>query len=139
MRTITITYPIDILLCLLYTLILLPFIFIDINNVLRMILGIPFLLFIPGYLFLSCITPTQSITSELDSIHKIAISIGLSIALVAFDGIFLFYTPFGFHLVSIVSSLVILVFIFGVFALYRWKKTRPHKQIVLTFNTFSFK
>jgi uncharacterized membrane protein len=139
MRTITITNPIDILLCLLYSVIIIPFIFIDINNVIRMILGVPFLLFIPGYLFLLCITPNHSKPSEIDFIHKIGMSIGLSIALVALNGIFLFYTPFGFHLESIVSSLIILVILLGIIALYRWRKTRQQKQIIITFNTFSFK
>lgn len=135
MRTITIKYPVDILFCLLYSFLLIPLILIDINDILRMILGIPFLLFIPGYLFFLCISPNHSAKSEIDAIHKIGISIGLSIALVSLDGIMLFYTPLGFNLISIITSLVLIVIICGIVAIYRRKKIQQRqKQFILSFN-----
>ena len=139
MKTITIKYPIDIFFCLLYSILLVTIVLNDINNILRMILGIPFILFIPGYLFLLCISPNHSAKSEVDPIHKIGISIGLSIALVSLDGIMLFYTPFGFNLISIVSSLLIIVIVCGMLAIYRWRKLRQQKQFILSFNIPTFK
>jgi uncharacterized membrane protein len=129
MKTLTFRYPNDILFCLLYSLVLIPFIFLDINDILQMILGLPFLLFIPGYLFFLAVVPSHSAKSDIDAIHIIAISIGLSIALVSLDGILLFFTPLGFTLLSIVSSLELVVLICGIVALYR-KRKLPHQNQV---------
>lgn len=134
MKTLTSKYPIDILLCLLYSLILLPFILLEINSILQMILGLPFLLFIPGYLFFLAVVPSHSVKSEIDAIHILAISIGLSIALVSLDGILLFYTPLGFTLFSIVTSLLLVVFVCGLVSIYRRKKLPFHNQVSLSFS-----
>ena len=138
MKTITIKYPIDILFCLLYTILLIPLILFDINNILRMVVGLPFLLFIPGYLFLLSVAPNHSAKSEIDAIHKIAISIGLSIALASLDGILLFYTPLGFSLMSIISSLALIVIVCGIVAMYRRRKLQRQNQFVLSLNVPTF-
>jgi uncharacterized membrane protein len=138
MKTITIKYPIDILLCLLYSILLIFLILFDINDILRMVIGLPFLLFIPGYLFLLSIAPDKSAKSEIDAIHKIAISIGLSIALVSLDGILLFYTPLGFSLMSIIFSLVLIVIVCGIVAMYRRRKLPRQNQFVLSLNVPTF-
>lgn len=138
MKTITIRYPIDILLCLLYSLLLIPLIILDVHDILRMVLGIPFLLFIPGYVFISCFSSYKSSKSELDVLYKIALSIGLSIAIVSLDGLLLFYTPFGFTLLSILSSLLIIIIFCGIIALYRWRKARQQNQIVISLKLPSF-
>jgi uncharacterized membrane protein len=98
-----------------------------------MILGLPFLLFIPGYLLLLSIAPTYSTKSDFDVIHRIGISIGLSIALVSLDGILLFYTPTGFSLFTILLSLLLLVFLCGLVALYRRRKLPQQNRFVLCF------
>lgn len=132
MRTITINYPVDILFCFLYSFLLIPLILLDINDILQMVLGLPFLLFIPGYLFFLSIIPEHSAISKIDAVHKIGISIGLSMALVSLDGILLFYTPLGFTLTSIVSSLVLIVLVCGIVALYRRRKFNEQNRFVLS-------
>jgi uncharacterized membrane protein len=132
MSTITIKFPLDILLCLFYSFLLIPFIYLNINDILQMILALPFLIFIPGYLFLLFIAPSHLAKAEMDAIHKLAISIGLSIAIVSLDGIFLFYTPFGFHLNSIVASLLLIVTICGSVAIYRRKRLQQQNKYALT-------
>lgn len=139
MKTITIRYPLDLLICLLYALLVIPFIIFDVNDVLRIILGIPFLLFIPGYVFLLCFSSNFSLKKELDFIHTIALSIGLSIALVSLDGILLFYTPIGFSLLSILASLLLIILLCGSVALIRWRKLRQQKHITLTVTIPTFK
>jgi len=134
MKTITINYPLDIFLCLVYSLLLIPVILLDINDLLRMVLGLPFLLFIPGYLFLLSVAPNHSARSEIEAIHKIAISIGLSIALVSLDGILLFYSPLGFNLLSIVVSLFLIVLVCGLVAIYRRRKLQKQNQFALSLN-----
>jgi len=129
MKTVTIKFPLDIFICLLYSYLLIPFIFFNINDILRVLLGLPLLIFIPGYLFLLSIAPNHSEKAEMDSIHKLAFSIGLSIAIISLDGIILFYTPFGFQLNSIVISLLLIVTLSGGIAAYRRHKLQrlnPH-------------
>ncbi len=138
MKTITIKNPVDILCCLLYSLLLIPIIILDVNDLLQAILGVPFLFFVPGYLFLMAVAPNHSVKAEIDIVHKIAISIGLSIALVALDGILLFYTPLGFSLTTIVSSLLVIVIICGIVAIYRRKKLQQQNRFTLTFHLPTF-
>jgi len=57
---------------------------------LRYILGSIFILWLPGYTFIKALFPEK----ELDSIERIALSIGMSLALVPIVGLLLNYTPF---------------------------------------------
>ena len=65
------------------------------NNVVRIILGIPIVLFIPGYLLVSVLFPGKKTEKGLDVVEKIALSLGVSIAIVPLLGIVLNYTPWG--------------------------------------------
>ena len=56
------------------------------ETLLRVILGLPLILFVPGYVFISALFPEKK---EFDSLERIALSIGLSICIAAFPG-FLF-------------------------------------------------
>ncbi|UCE73895.1 MAG: DUF1616 domain-containing protein, partial [Methanomassiliicoccales archaeon] len=59
------------------------------GNLLRIIFGIPFLLFLPGY---SLISALWTRNSDLEGLERIALSLGLSIAIVALTGLGLNYT-----------------------------------------------
>lgn len=67
----------------------------------RIILGISLVLFIPGFAMVYALFNDD----EIDDIERVALSFGLSICLVVFDGLFLNYTPWGFALAPIVISL----------------------------------
>lgn len=69
----------------------------------RWILGSIFLLFIPGFVLVEALFPKGS---ELDGIERLALSIGLSLALVPLVGLVLNYTPWGIRLMPMVGSLV---------------------------------
>jgi uncharacterized membrane protein len=69
---------------------------------LRIVLGIPLVLFIPGYSLISALFPKND---ELDGIERIALSIGLSICVVVFIGLALNYTPWGIRLGPILLSI----------------------------------
>lgn len=69
---------------------------------LRVILGLPLVLFIPGYVFISALFPEKK---EFDSLERIALSIGLSICIAIFTGFLLTYTPFGVRQSSVLFSL----------------------------------
>jgi hypothetical protein len=69
----------------------------------RWVLGAVFVLFIPGYVTVEALFPKGR---ELDGIERVALSVGLSLALVPLIGLLLNYTPWGIRLDPIVISLV---------------------------------
>jgi len=73
------------------------------NTIVRTILGIPFVLFIPGYVLIAALFPKKD---DLDTIERIALSFGLSIAIVPLIGLGLNYT-FGIRLIPILITLCI--------------------------------
>ena len=58
----------------------------------RNILGLPLVLFLPGYALIAALFPAKS---DLDGIERVALSFGLSIAVVPLIGLGLNYTPWG--------------------------------------------
>lgn len=73
------------------------------NTIARTALGIPFVLFIPGYVLIGALFPKKD---DLDGIERIALSFGLSIATVPLIGLGLNYT-FGIRLIPILVSLCV--------------------------------
>jgi hypothetical protein len=73
--------------------------------VFRWVLGSVFVLFIPGYVSVEALFPKGR---ELDGIERLALSVGLSLALVPLVGLLLNYTPWGIRLDPIMASLTIL-------------------------------
>lgn len=71
----------------------------------RWVLGSVFVLFVPGYATVEALFPKRG---ELDSLERFALSVGLSIAIVAFVGFLLNYTPWGIRLTPLVISLAII-------------------------------
>src|SRR3989304_2036405 len=69
---------------------------------LRIVFGLPFVLFLPGYALIAALFPRKD---DLDGIERIALSFGLSIAVVPLIGLALNYTPFGIRLVPIAIAL----------------------------------
>jgi hypothetical protein len=84
--------------------------------VLRWVLGSMFVLFIPGYLAVEALFPNRQ---ELDGLERLALSVGLSLALIPLVGLLLNYTPWGIRLTPIVISLSLLTIGLAVTALYR--------------------
>ena len=89
----------------------------------RSALGIIFMLFLPGYTFIKALfpvhVPTKTSTESLDPIERIALSLGMSIALVPIIGLLLNYTPWGIRLTPIVLSLLALTIVFATAAIIR--------------------
>jgi uncharacterized membrane protein len=71
----------------------------------RWVLGSIFVLFVPGWVAVDVLFPRQS---DLDSVKRFALSIGLSLVLTMFLGFLLNYTPWGIRLDPIVISSTIL-------------------------------
>ena len=70
----------------------------------RYVLGGVFVLFLPGFLLISALYPRSG---EMDALEKIALSIGLSLAIVPLVGLVLNYTPWGIRLEPIMVSLAL--------------------------------
>ena len=73
----------------------------------RNILGLPLVLFLPGYALIAALFPAKS---DLDGIERTALSFGLSIAVVPLIGLGLNYTSWGIRLLPILISLSVFTF-----------------------------
>jgi uncharacterized membrane protein len=70
----------------------------------RVPLGLIMVLFLPGYTLIAALFPRKD---DLDGIERVALSFGLSIAVVPLIGLGLNYTPWGIRLIPVVISLVV--------------------------------
>lgn len=99
-------------------------------GVLRIILGLPFVLFFPGYTLIAALFPARG---DLDGIERTALSFGLSIAVVPLIGLGLNYTPWGIRLVPILVSLLVFVGGMSALAFYRRKKLPAEERFFPVF------
>src|SRR5712692_9394248 len=76
------------------------------NSPVRVVLGLPFVLFFPGYVLIAALYPRSN---DLDGIERVALSLGLSLAVVPLIGLVLNYTPWGIRLTPILVSLALFV------------------------------
>jgi putative Mn2+ efflux pump MntP len=97
---------------------------------LRNILGVIFVLFLPGYAFIKAFfpvkVPIKTSSENLDNIERFALSIGMSLALTPIVGLILYYTPIGIGLTPITLSLLALTAVLATAAMgreYRAKST----------------
>ena len=70
--------------------------------VIRWLLGSIFLLFLPGYALLQLLFPKAS---EIRSLERFVLGIGLSLALVPLIGLVLSYTPWGLQFIPVTISM----------------------------------
>jgi hypothetical protein len=89
----------------------------------RYVLGSLFVLFLPGYSFMKALFPKQlpakTGSADMDTIERLALSVGMSLALVPLTGLILNYTPWGIRLVPITLSLLALTVLFATAAALR--------------------
>ncbi len=82
----------------------------------RYVLGGVFVLFLPGYLLISALYPRSG---ELDGLERVALSVGLSLAVVPLVGLVLNYTPWGIRLEPIMVALAALCLALAVVCVVR--------------------
>lgn len=73
-------------------------------------------LFLPGYSLVEALYPGEG---ELSPLERLALSIGLSLALVPLTGLILNYTPWGIRLNSTVTALATLITLLLLASAYR--------------------
>ncbi|MFQ5839076.1 MAG: DUF1616 domain-containing protein, partial [Thermoplasmata archaeon] len=86
-------------------------------------------IFVPGYILVAALFPDNE---EIDWIERIALSFGLSIAVVPLIGLLLNFTPFGIRLVPIVLSILIFSEGLGAVAYLRRMKLPVEKRLTAT-------
>ncbi len=86
------------------------------NDVLRIIIGLPFLLFFPGYTLILALFPKQD---SIGGIERLALSFGLSIAVVPLIGLILNYTWWGITVESTLYAVSSFIFIMSIVAWIR--------------------
>ena len=68
------------------------------SNILRIILGLPLVLFFPGYTLMAALFPRRG---RIGNIERLALGFGLSLAIVPIMGLILNFTEWGIRLDSI--------------------------------------
>ena len=101
------------------------------SNILRIILGLPIVLFFPGYTLVAALFPRRD---SLDSIERVALSFGLSIVAVPLVGLILNYTFWGIRLYPVLISLTIFIIITSIVAWYRQRGLAQAERFKFPFN-----
>ena len=101
------------------------------SNILRIILGLPLVLFFPGYTLVAALFPRRN---ALGGIERMTLSFGLSIAVVPLIGLILNYTPWGIRLYPILISLTIFIVVTSIVACYRQRRLAEVERLAVSFN-----
>jgi len=99
----------------------------------RTVLGLFLILFLPGYALIAALFPKMG---DLDSVERLALSFGLSIAVTPLVGLLLNYTSFGIRLDPILLSLSSLTILLVVVAYVRRRFTPSEARFRVDFSGF---
>lgn len=104
------------------------------GDIIRIVLGIPYVLFFTGYALVAAIFIRKG---DLSTIERLALSLGLSIVVVPLIGLILNYTPWGIRSTPVLTCVTIFVMVTSAFAIFRRqrlpKTTRFEPAIYITF------
>ncbi|MGD0451413.1 MAG: DUF1616 domain-containing protein [Candidatus Bathyarchaeia archaeon] len=94
----------------------------------RYSLGIIFVLFLPGFTLVKVLFPAKiplkTSLESTDMIERVALSFGMSLALVPIVGLILNFTPWGIKLTTIILSLIALTVVFATASILREHHTK---------------
>ena len=124
----------DILLIIVLSLILVPLVFLT-SGPLRIILGLVFVLFSPGYALTAALFPRKD---DLEGAERLALSFGLSIAVVPLIGYFLNFTPWGIRLQPFLFLMLGFIVAMVAIALYRRRKLPPGERFEVKLGIINF-
>jgi len=115
---------IDLVLIAVFSAVMVPLVEFS-SGAVRIALGLVFVLFSPGYSLIAALFPRQS---SLSGIERVALSFGLSIAVVPLIGLALNYTPWGIRLYPILISLLAFIMAMVAVAWYRRRRLIPEER-----------
>jgi len=119
----------DLVVIALISLLTIPVVLLS-NGALRIVLGLPLLLFFPGYVLLAALFTRKE---SLGGVERVALSFGLSIAVVPLIGLFLNYTPWGIRLNPVLISIVSFILIMCGIAWYRRNDLEEGERFKVSF------
>jgi len=99
------------------------------DSPLRIVLGVPFVLFFPGYTFTCALYPGRDV---LDWVDRAALSVGLSLSAVPLIALGLNYTPWGIRLHPVLVSLLLFTLGMSVATMYRRRSLPEEARFVPT-------
>ena len=114
----------------LLTIILIVVIIFFPSKVLQIVLGTPFVLFFPGYVLMLALFPKRE---GISGIARVALSFGMSLAVVPLIGLILNATPWGIRLESILCSVASFIFITSIVAWVRLMRVPVEERFSLEF------
>lgn len=129
--TVTIRFKNELLLIIILIVLLIVIITLLQDSILRIILGLPCLLFFPGYTLLAALFPRRT---DLNGIELVALSFGLSLAVVACAGLILNYTHWGIRLYPILTSLTAFIIVASIIAWARRRSLSEEEKTVISFS-----
>jgi uncharacterized membrane protein len=119
----------DIALVLLFSSILILLILVFPIDVSRIIVGLPFVVFFPGYTLISALFPRKT---EISGIERVTLSVVMSIAVVPLLGLMLNFTPWGIRLYPILISSATFIVIMSVIAILRRSGLAANERFTFT-------
>lgn len=94
---------------------------------LRVILGVPFVLFVPGYALVAALLPAKE---PLDGVERVALSLGLSLAITPLLALVIHYSPWDLSVDPVVLSLLGSTVLFSAIAGRRRTNVLPGRRFV---------
>lgn len=99
----------------------------------RAALGLPLMLFLPGYVLISALFPGKD---DLEGLERLTLSFGLSIVIVPFIGFALNYSPWGIRLAPIVVILSLYILLMCAITVLRRQQLPAGKEFSISFASF---
>jgi uncharacterized membrane protein len=124
----------DLIAIVLVSLISIPVVFCT-DGALRIVIGLPLLLFFPGYTLIAALFPRKG---SIGLLERLALSLGMSIAVVPLIGLILNYTPWGIRLTPVLISIIVYILVTCGIAWRRRKELPESDRFMLSFQVKRF-
>jgi uncharacterized membrane protein len=105
------------------------------GSFIRTALGLPLLIFLPGYALIAMLFPEKA---GLEWMERIALSVGLSVALVPLIGLLLNYTPWGIKEIPLLTSLSVFTLLMSGAAYARRRRLPEDRMFEVSFKASAF-
>jgi len=130
----TLLKNLDLKLTILFTLLCIAFVFVPpLNDTpTRTVIGIPLMLFLPGYSLMATLFPRKE---DLDGVERIALSFVLSVAIVPLLGLVLNYTSLGIRLTPILFVLSTFTISLSLVAWFRRMNLPTEERFIVPFES----
>jgi uncharacterized membrane protein len=116
---------VDLLVVTIVSLVLVPLAVFLGGSLASLVLGLIFVLFFPGYTLVAALFPKRD---DLDGVQRLALSFGLSIAVVPLIGLVLNYTLWGIGLYPVLVSVLVFIIAAAGVAWYRRRRLSQEQR-----------